>query len=158
MKGFKFCLNIVFPHCSVKSVTFIYAMFLVLIFFITQIVYASTKVNWLCTLYNFGGKWTYAITRRGHIHRLFLPIILHAGFAHIFWNIFCLFLIGFSMEKVIGKWYKYVALIVFGGLGGNILSATLTPYSISVGASSSLMALQGATVIWFYLYWSVLAA
>jgi membrane associated rhomboid family serine protease len=52
-------------------------------------------------------------------------------------------MIGFSIEKAIGKWYKYVILIVFGGIGGNLFSSVISPYSVGIGASSSLFALMG---------------
>ena len=138
--------------------TFLYSVVLVILFIITEIVYASNKKTtpWTCTLYHFGGKYTYAITRKGHIHRLLLPIILHSGFLHLFWNIVSLYMIGFSIEKAFGKWYKFLVLIVVGGIGGNIFSATIGAYNVSVGASTSLFAIIGAVVVWFYRYWDVL--
>lgn len=150
----------IFPNFAFKSVTFIYSMLLILIFIITEIVYAANKANisWLCVLYYAGGKFTYAITRKGHIHRLILPIILHSGFFHIFWNIFSFFMIGFSIEKAVGKWYKYILLIVLGGIGGNIFSATIDAYNIGVGSSTSIFAIIGALCIWFYRHWHVLGA
>lgn len=141
-----------------KSVTFIYAVVLLIIYIVSEIMYAANKktTSWSCTLYNFGGKYTYAITRRGHIHRLVLPIILHSSFLHLFWNVFSLFMIGFSIEKACGKWYRYLALIILGGIGGNIISATISPYSVAVGASTSLFALIGALIIWFIRNWKIL--
>jgi len=75
-------------------------MLLILSFIITEIVYAAQKnyTSWNCILYNGGAKFTYAISRKGHIHRLILPIILHSGFLHIFWNLLSLFMIGFQIE------------------------------------------------------------
>ena len=138
--------------------TFLYSVVLIILYIITEIVYASTKQTspWICTLYHFGGKFTYAIARKGHIHRLLLPIILHSGFLHLFWNLVSLYMIGFSIEKAFGKWYKFLALIVLGGIGGNIFSATIGAYNVSVGASTSLFAIIGAVVVWFYRYWDVL--
>jgi rhomboid protease GluP len=65
-------------------------------------------------------------------------------------------MIGFSIEKALGKWYKYLALLVFGGIGGNIISAVISPYSIAVGASTSLYAVIGALCIWYYQHWHLL--
>lgn len=141
-----------------RSVTTAYAFLLVIIFIITEIVYAANQndSSWNCVLYNWGAKYTYAISRKGHIHRLLIPIILHSGFFHLFWNIFSLLMIGYSIEKAIGKWYKYVALIILGGIGGNIFSAVVDPYNIAVGASTSLYAITGAFIVWFYQHWSLL--
>jgi rhomboid protease GluP len=146
-----------FPNFTLKSVTCTYAFVLIFVYIITEIVYASNKdMSWGCVLYYSGAKFTYAITRKGHLHRLILPIILHSGFFHIFWNILSLFMIGFSVEKALGKWYKYLALLVFGGIGGNIFSAMVSAYQIAVGASTSLYALTGYMIIWIYRNWSLL--
>jgi rhomboid protease GluP len=53
-------------------------------------------------------------------------------------------MIGFTIEKALGKWYKYLLLIILGGIGGNLFSAVISPYSVGIGASSSLFALMGA--------------
>ncbi len=57
-------------------------------------------------------------------------------------------MIGFTIEKALGKWYKYLLLIILGGIGGNLFSAVISPYSVGVGASSSLFALMGAQIMW----------
>jgi len=147
-----------FPHFEVKSVTFIYCVFLFIIYIIEEIVHAANKSTstWGCTLYNFGAKFTYAISKKGHIHRLLLPIILHSSFGHLFWNVLSFFMIGFSIEKAIGKWYKYIILIVFGGIGGNLFSSVISPYSVGIGASSSLFALLGFQLLWMFRHWQYL--
>jgi rhomboid protease GluP len=119
---------------------------LIIAFIITEIVYGANQntTSWECILYNGGAKFTYAISKKGHIHRLLVPIILHSGFFHIFWNLLSLLMIGFSVEKSFGKWYRYLLLIILGGIGGNIFSAVVSPYSIAVGASTSLFAIIGA--------------
>ena len=145
-----------FPKFKLKSVTFIFACLILLVFIITEIVYAVKKnsdspMSWQCVLYWSGGKFTYAISRKGHIHRLFLPMILHSGFFHIFWNVLTLLMIGFVVEEACGRWFKYVILLIAGAIGGTIFSAVVDPYSIGVGASSSLFALLAVMCIWFYL-------
>ena len=146
-----------FPNFSVRSVTFIYSMLLILVFLITEIVYAANKatLTWYCVLYYSGGKFTYDISRKGQVHRLLLPIILHSGFFHIFWNLLSLYMIGFSIEKAYG-YRKYIALIIFGGIGGNLVSAVIDPYSLGVGASTSLFAIIGALIVWYIYNWNVL--
>ncbi len=158
MKSFRNCWLLVFPKFKVRSVTFIYAVILLIVFIITDIVYAVNKrtTSWSCTLYNFGAKYTYAISRRGHIHRLILPLILHSSFLHLFWNVFSLFMIGFSIEEACKTWYRYLALLLIGGVGGNIISATIKPYDVAVGASTALFAVIGALIYWFIYNWSLL--
>lgn len=107
--------------------------------------------TWSCILYHSGAKFTYAITRQGQLHRLILPMFLHSGFFHIFWNIFSFFMIGFSIEANMGKWYKYAILLFVGAIGGNIFSAVVDPYNFGVGASTSLFAVLACSCTWFYL-------
>ena len=157
-KGFKTCLLLIFPNFTVKSVTFVYSILLLVLYIITAIVYAANSKTspWTCTLYHFGAKYTFAITRKGHIHRLILPIILHSGVLHLFWNLISLYMFGFSIEKAFGKWYKFLLLLIIGGIGGNIISATISAYSVAVGASTSLFAVIGAIVVWMLKHWDML--
>lgn len=113
-------------------------------------------MSWFCVLYNEGAKYTYAITRKGHIHRLILPIILHVNFFHIFWNVLSLLSIGFTIEKALGRWYYYFFLILLSGMGGCMFSAIVKTDSISVGASGVLYGLIGALVSWVYMNWRFL--
>lgn len=102
-------------------------------------------------LYYSGGKFTYAISKKGHVHRLLLPMILHSGFFHIFWNVLTLLMVGFTVEDACGRWFKYLFLLLGGALGGTLFSAVVDPYTLGVGASSSLFAILAAMCIWFYL-------
>jgi rhomboid protease GluP len=63
---------------------------------------------------------------------------------------------GFSIEKAFGKWYKFLLLLIIGGIGGNIISATISAYSVAVGASTSLFAVIGAIVVWMLKHWDML--
>lgn len=65
-------------------------------------------------------------------------------------------MLGFTIEKVLGKWYKYLALIILGGIGGNLVSGVIDPYNIGVGASTSLYAVLAALCVWFFRYWHLL--
>lgn len=132
-----------------------FAILLIIVFIITEGVYASNH-NWICTLYWSGAKFTYAISRKGHLHRLILPLILHSGFAHIFWNMISLLMIGYTVEKFIGGWLRYLTLIILSGIGGNLVSATISPYSVGVGASTCLFAMVAANCVWLYYNWRTL--
>jgi membrane associated rhomboid family serine protease len=138
-------------------VTTFYALFLAFVFIVTQIVAAANpSIGWFCTLYYSGAKYTYAIARKGHIHRLFLPLILHASWVHLFWNLLSVFMLGYTVEKVIGRRWKYVLLLVAGGVGGNLVSGTIAAYNIGVGASTSLFALIACNLIWMFRMWEFL--
>jgi rhomboid protease GluP len=135
-------------------VTFIFACILFVLYIATLIAYAASSKIWLCTLYHFGAEYTYAIARKGHVHRLFLPLLLHGSFVHILSNVVFLFQIGFLVEKECVKWYRYIAFIILGGVGGNIISGTILAYSVSIGASTSLFTLLAAPLLILYRYWS----
>jgi membrane associated rhomboid family serine protease len=80
-----------------------------------------------------------------------MPMILHTGFFHIFWNILSFFMIGFSIEISINDWKKYLGLLVLGSFGGNLFSAVVDPYDLGVGASTSLFSVLACICTWFYL-------
>ncbi len=134
--------------------TFIFACILFVLYIATLIAYAASSSIWICTLYKFGAKYTYAISRKGHVHRLFLPLLLHGSFVHIFSNVVFLFQIGFIVEKECIKWYRYIGFIILGGVGGNIISATIQAYNVSIGASTILFTLLAAPFIILFRYWS----
>eukprot|EP00347_Sterkiella_histriomuscorum_P008773 403343812 len=157
-KTLKLCFYLFFPNFKLRSVTFIYVITFLLVYIIDEIVYAAKKsqgyqqsYSWACILYYSGAKYTYAISRQGHLYRLIMPMFLHSGFFHIFWNIFSFFMIGFSIEKSIGTWYKYALLLFVGAIGGNIFSAVVDPYNFGVGASTSLFAVLACMCTWFYI-------
>jgi hypothetical protein len=71
---------ILFPRFKFISVTFSFVIIIIAVFCIDGIVWLSKKnsgLDWSCILYKSGGKFAYAIARKGHLHRLFMPLILH---------------------------------------------------------------------------------
>jgi len=50
---------------------------------------------------------------------------------------------------------RVATIYVLAGIGGNILSATFNPMTISVGASGSLFGLLGAMVVDVILHWNI---
>ena len=126
---------------------------IILVYLIDLIAYGATKDSntWNCILYKSGAKYTYAISRKGHIHRLLLPMILHSGFFHIFWNLLALLMIGFAIEMAIAKWYLYLLLLLVGALGGVAFSAVIDPYHFGVGSSTSIFAILACMCLWFFL-------
>ena len=55
-----------------------------------------------CTLYKLGASWGPSIAS-GQLHRLLLPMTLHANMMHLFFNIFFQLRMGFNMEKCWGR-------------------------------------------------------
>ena len=63
-------------------------------------------------------------------------------------------MIGFIVEAEFStKRNKYELLLLLGGIGGNLASAIMRPYSISVGASGTIFAILGAFAIFLVVNW-----
>lgn len=73
------------------------------------------------------------------------PIIMHAGFIHIFMNLFVQFMIGLGYEKRWGAW-RTAIIYILSGIAGNLLSCCAYPFVVSVGASGAIIGLIGARV------------
>ncbi len=97
----------------------------------------------------------------GQYWRLITPVLLHDsslpyGLLHIGFNMYALYILGPILEGYYGHW-RYLALYLLGGLGGNILSFIMSPGSTpSIGASTSLFALITAWGIFIYQNRSIL--
>lgn len=86
----------------------------------------------------------------GEYLRLLYAMFLHAGFAHVFFNMYALFAIGASVERMFGH-VRFGLIYLLGGLTGSILSVVLNgPRIYSVGASGAVFAIFGAQIIYLY--------
>ncbi len=92
-------------------------------------------------LVEFGAKVNPLIVQ-GQWWRLFNPMFIHIGLEHIVLNMVTLYFIGLEIESLFGKW-RFVALYLISGLGGNIASFVFSA-GISAGASTSIFGLFGA--------------
>ena len=68
---------------------------------------------------------------------------MHLDGFHIAANTLALVFFGFEIEAYCGNKFLYLFFILLMGIGGNILSAIFSPYSLSVGASSYLSGIFG---------------
>ncbi len=101
-----------------------------------------------------GGKISPLIVA-GQYWRLITPVLLHASLVHIGFNMYALFVIGPAVEGYYGHW-RYLALYLLGGLGGNVLSFLMSPGPApSVGASTAIFGLIAAEGIFIYLNRSI---
>lgn len=156
--------DVLCPRWSIRTFTFLISIIQAVIFIITLIVGATqydgaiVKNNSMLgpsasTLKGMGGKWTPDI-QQGHIWRLITPIFLHAGFIHLFSNLFFQLRLGFSLEH---RWGipRAVALYFIAGIGGSLWSAELSQTTVSVGASGALAGWIGADISFLYFNWAV---
>jgi membrane associated rhomboid family serine protease len=82
------------------------------------------------------------------ILRLFTSMFIHAGIAHIAFNLFALAYMGGFVERSIGK-PKFIALYIIAGLGGALAHGIIATfilgngYSVLIGASGAISGILG---------------
>ncbi|MEO4054915.1 rhomboid family intramembrane serine protease [Solibacillus sp. CAU 1738] len=95
-----------------------------------EIFYAGISVNGLIA----AGEWWRVIT----------SMFLHAGFMHILFNMFSLFLFGPELEKIAGKMRFLTIYFLAGIFGGAATFAFEDAMYASVGASGAIFGIIGA--------------
>ncbi|MDD7385141.1 MAG: rhomboid family intramembrane serine protease [Actinomycetaceae bacterium] len=87
--------------------------------------------------------------------RFVTSALLHAGFWHIFFNMYALWLIAKGLEPILGKW-RFMLLYVLAAVGGNVGVVLLSSprlaswYGGTVGASGAVFGLFGALLVIFH--------
>jgi len=107
-----------------------------------------------CALYRLGASWGPAIAN-GQIWRLLCPVFLHANLTHLLFNVFFQLRIGFGMEKQFGR-EKMMALYFACGILGNLMSVSIDPFKLAVGASTAGFGLIGVWLAEIALSWEIL--
>ncbi|MFV0318850.1 MAG: rhomboid family intramembrane serine protease [Microbacterium sp.] len=78
--------------------------------------------------------------------RLFTVLLVHGSFWHMGLNMLALFMIGRSLEPLLGRW-RFLSLYLLSGLGGSVAVALLAPGVWVVGASGAIFGLFGALLV-----------
>ena len=79
--------------------------------------------------------------------RVFTMLLVHSGFWHIGFNMLALWMIGRSLEPLLGH-ARFLVLYLISGLGGSLAVALLTsPLSPVIGASGAIFGLFGALLV-----------
>ncbi len=78
--------------------------------------------------------------------RLVTSGFLHAGFLHVAFNMYFLWVIGRSLEPAIGT-ARFVAVYMACLLCGSLGVILLEPSSVAIGASGAVFGLLGATIV-----------
>lgn len=104
-----------------------------------------------CCLYALGASWAPAIAA-GAVWRLVTPILLHANFQHLAFNLLFQLRLGYQVESELGSW-RFALVYLGSGIFGNLMSAAIDPWKLSVGASTSGLGIMGATVALLILHW-----
>jgi len=93
------------------------------------------------------GMWPFGIVLYGEWWRLFTAAFLHGSILHIAFNMYVLFALGPTLERVLGH-VRYAILYVVAALGGSVASYAFSdPRTVSVGASGAIFGLMGALIV-----------
>lgn len=94
--------------------------------------------------------WKYGFHSGGHPLGLLLHMFLHASWFHLISNMWLLWLIGFKIEDLWGKWV-FLGLYFVGGIVAALAYVAITgSQSPLIGASGAIAALMGAFLLRLY--------
>jgi membrane associated rhomboid family serine protease len=78
--------------------------------------------------------------------RLLTAMFVHGNFIHLALNMLALWMLGQSVEPMLGR-ARFLALYLISGLGGSVMVACLAPNTATVGASGAIFGLMAALLI-----------
>lgn len=94
-------------------------------------------------IFNYGAGANFLIAD-GEYWRLVTSMFLHAGFLHLLFNCFSLYVFAPEMERILGK-ARFLTLYFVAGLFGNVATYIFLDYhTVSVGASGAIFGVFGA--------------
>ena len=93
------------------------------------------------------GMFPIAISQGGEWWRLFTSAFLHGSFIHIAFNMYVLFFLGPTLERILGH-TRFIVLYLLSALGGSVASYWFSDLqTVSVGASGAIFGLMGALIV-----------
>lgn len=96
-------------------------------------------------LFDSLGQFNPAV-REGQWWLIFTPVLVHAGFMHILFNMWALWVLGPQIERGVGTGPFIALYIASAGVGGVFVYALGDPLTFAVGASGAIFGLFG---VWF---------
>lgn len=78
--------------------------------------------------------------------RLLTAVFVHGSFFHLALNMLALWLLGQSLEPMLGR-ARYLTMYLISGLGGSVMVAVLAPGTSTVGASGAIFGMMAALLI-----------
>lgn len=94
-----------------------------------------------------GAMYVPYVLGEGEYYRLFSSMFMHFGFEHLMNNMVMLLVIGWTLEREIGK-LKFLLIYLLSGLAGNVLSSIWDvwtgDFAVSAGASGAIFGIVGA--------------
>jgi rhomboid protease GluP len=96
-------------------------------------------------------------TMNGQWWRLITATFVHFGFAHVFFNMLVLAQAGRVVERLFGS-LRFLAVYLFAGLTGSLMSLLMHPQINSAGASGAIFGVVGALLAYVLRYRSTIPA
>ena len=94
-----------------------------------------------------GASYAPYILERGEYYRLFTSMFLHFVFEHLMNNMLMLLVIGWNLDRELGK-IRFLLIYLLSGLCGNVLSlwwdVHTGSYAVAAGASGAVFGIIGA--------------
>jgi membrane associated rhomboid family serine protease len=84
-----------------------------------------------------------AAVAAGEWWRIFTPILVHAGFTHLLFNMWALWVLGPQIERGVGSWPFVGAYLASAAVGGAFAYAFGDLTDVAVGASGAIFGLFG---------------
>jgi rhomboid protease GluP len=135
-------IKVVSPHITYALIAINVVVYGVLYGLMTNI----ERLDW----YRWGANNQFQVFENGEYYRLFTSMFLHAGPAHLMFNMLALYFIGQTVERFFGH-ARFFIIYLLGGLTGSLLSVVLNGPSVNaVGASGAVFAIIGAEIIFLY--------
>lgn len=111
---------------------------------INLVVYVLTLIPVLGNQLLYAGMSVNGLIADGEWWRIITSMFLHAGFMHVLFNMFSLFLFGPELEKIAGK-MRFLTIYFLAGIFGVAATfVTQDSYYASVGASGAIYGIFGA--------------
>lgn len=93
------------------------------------------------------GMWPVGIALQDQWWRLLTSAFLHGSFLHIAFNMYVLFFLGPTLERILGH-TRFLILYLLAALGGSVASYWFSEIdTVSVGASGAIFGLMGALIV-----------
>ena len=93
------------------------------------------------------GMWPAGIAIEGSYWSLMTSAFMHASPLHIAFNMYILYVMGATLERIFGR-TRFISLYLLAALGGSVASYWFSDVrTVSVGASGAVFGLMGAFIV-----------
>lgn len=106
-------------------------------------------------LVSLGASFGPLVVVQGEWWRLLTASLLHAGFVHLAFNLWAFWSAGFLTERLFGN-AAFLVIYVLSAVGGSLVSITLKPLIVAVGASGAIFGVYGALLAFVLTHRGVL--